>query len=183
MYNKVKRFGGMEMNLLYYSGNNRVNNERSINAINLDLVKIIECRKIEYETEITNFDVEAFGLYLDDILVHYFYIKDAYEIYDKFLSDENEIKKAYEIYCKEFVKDEEENQLLNKAGFEGFNQYIKKSKLTSYEIYRDYQFAGVVNYTRILEKDKWFPNSKEITYKLFILDIFDYYVTKLKYMD
>ena len=73
--------------------------------------------------------------------------------------------------------------MLNKAGFEGFNQYIKKSKLTSYEIYRDYQFAGVVNYTRILEKDKWFPNSKEITYKLFILDIFDYYVTKLKYMD
>ena len=82
MYNKVKRFGGIEMNLLYYSGNNRDNNERSINDINLDLEKIIECRKIEYETEITNFDVEAFGLYLDDILVHYFYIKDAYEIYD-----------------------------------------------------------------------------------------------------
>ena len=149
-----------------------------IKAINLELIKNFECRRVPKGTRVDLHDCIEYGLYLDNTLVHYFSLDDTYKIYKQLLADDDEIRKIFHTYCKYFIRDEE--GIINWAGIKNFESYVKKSCLSRDEFFREYNFHGVRDYIRILECNKRFEDSKLITYYLVAIRIFSYYITSLK---
>lgn len=166
------------MDILYYEGNDNKN----LTAINLDNVKIIECKNIKADSNSNYEKDECVGLYMDNILIHHFSKNEIIEMYNETIKSDEKIKELYNLYCQKLISDEVHRQFIINIGFEEFKGYLKNKRLSNREIYERFVDFGVEKYIEIIKGDRWFINRKKITYRLLAVIIGEYYEGQIQHL-
>lgn len=161
------------MDILYYGGHG----DKNIKAINLDVVKNIECKDINIDIKRYRYiENEGLGLYMDGVLIHHFFENEIMTMYHEILKSDDKIKETYDLYCQRFISDDYYRQLIIDNGFMAFKKYLKSERLTPHDIFYSFKFDGVERYLKLIESNRWLPNNEKVIYELLSITLGSYYI-------
>lgn len=155
--------------------------DKRIKVINLDMVKTLECKEIDEELrKINNNNDDSLGLYMDDILIHYFFKDEVEKVFQELLESDEKLKEVYDFCCEELISQDRVKKLMNKNGFITFSNYVKSNKITANNMFDSLKIRGVEFYLKFMNVDKYLINRNDVIFKIVSVGIFAYYVREFR---
>lgn len=154
--------------------------DKNVKVINLDMVKTLECKEIDEELKKTMNNNDSLGLYMDDILIHYFFKDEIVKVFQEVLESDEKLKEVYDFCCDEVISLDSVKKLMNKNGFIAFSNYVKSNKVTANDMFDLLKLDGVEVYLKLIKSNKRLINRNDITFKILSIIIFSCYVRELR---